>query len=66
MNWFLEKRLDYIKERLSKRGYINRQDIMDKFSVSMPTASHSLREYVKRNPDSIKYNYKAKRYERVN
>ena len=63
MSWFLEQRMVFIAEALNVFGYINREHLERKFSISTPQASSDLREYQKRHPLSMTYNKSMKRYE---
>lgn len=63
MNWFAEQRQAWIGEMLDVYGFINREHLELKFRISTPQASADLRAYAKANPDKIKYNASAKKYE---
>lgn len=63
MNWFQRHRQEWIAERIAEKGYINRQDIMDKFEISIPQASLDLRKFMEAMPELLEYNKTAKRYE---
>lgn len=63
MRWAQNQRLDFIRRRLRRPGFINRGHLMSKFGISMPQASTDLREFQKLNPAAMKYNLSAKRYE---
>lgn len=62
MNWFLERRLEWIAETLRVFGYINREHLEKKFDISTPQASVDLREFKRRNPGVVSYNVSTKRY----
>lgn len=62
MNWFLERRLEWIAETLRVFGYINREHLEKKFDISTPQASIDLREFKRRNPGVVSYNVSTKRY----
>ena len=62
MNWFVERRQDWIAETLRVFGYINREHIERKFGVSTPQASADLSRFQHQNPSRIAYDKSAKRY----
>jgi len=63
MNYFQKLRHDFITKFIEKNGYINRSDIVDEFSVSIPLASKDISVWMKKNPNKISYNKRLKRYE---
>ena len=66
MRYFEQQRHDFIAQRIQKPGFINRSDIMQKFGVSTPTASHDLTKFQDLHPGQMVYDATAKRYQRVN
>lgn len=62
MTWFVERRLEWIKESLEIFGHVNRGHIVKKFEVSVQQASHDLREAQHRWPDLMEYDMSGKRY----
>jgi len=64
-NWFAQHRQDWIEEVLTVFGFINRDHLIRKFSISVPQASKDLQTFQRDNPGSMVYNVKSKRYERV-
>jgi hypothetical protein len=62
MNWFQQHRLEWIAETLRVFGFINRQHIMRKFSMSMPQASLDLALFQKLHPGVAEYDLTAKRF----
>lgn len=62
-NWFVEQRLEWIRESVRVFGYVNRQHVMKKFGISMPQASKDLGLFQKRFPGEASYNLSAKRFE---
>lgn len=60
--WSVEKRLEFIDFRLFWEGQINRADIMERFSVSVPQASKDLSLYQETAPKNLDYDHKKKRY----
>lgn len=63
-NWFVEFRMDWIRESVLIFGQINRENICLKFGVSVPQASKDIQKVMERWPDLMTYNRSAKRYER--
>lgn len=62
MRWGLSKRLEFIEFRLFWEGAINRADIVETCSVSVPQASKDLALYQERAPGNVEYNNRAKQY----
>ena len=62
LRWGVEQRLEFIEFRLFWEGSINRSDIIDTFSVSVPQASKDLSLYRERAPGNMKYDPRKKRY----
>jgi len=62
MRWGVEKRLEFIEFRLFWEGGINRADIMERFSVSVPQASKDLSLYEEKAPGNLVYDKRQKRY----
>jgi predicted DNA-binding transcriptional regulator YafY len=60
--WGVERRLEFIEFRLFWEGGINRSDIVDEFSVSIPQASKDLSLYQEQAPANIRYDKSQKRY----
>lgn len=63
MNWFTDRRQEWIAETIHIFGFINREHLERKFGISTPQASHDLRTFQKEHPDLVIYNASAKRYE---
>ncbi len=63
MRWFERHRQEWIGDRIAAVGYINRSDVMEKFEVSIPTASRDLRVFQENHPGILHYNLTLKRYE---
>lgn len=63
MRYHIKERLDFITEKLKKSKKINRSDLIDKFGISMVTASHDLRNYQKIN-GKLEYDSAGKFYKR--
>lgn len=66
MNWFENQRVAFIAEMLHVYGFINREHLMRKFSISMPQASKDLRSFQRASSGAMSYNLSAKRYESTN
>jgi predicted DNA-binding transcriptional regulator YafY len=60
--WSIEKRLEFIDFQLYWNGQINRSDIMEKFSVSVPQASKDISLYREAAPKNLEYNASEKYY----
>jgi len=58
----IRERLEFIDFRLFWEGRINRADIMERFSISMPQASKDLSMYESIAPGNLFYDVSAKRY----
>ena len=63
MNWFEQHRQEWIEEMLAVYGFINRDHLMRKFSISQPQASKDLQTFQRLHPDAMRYNLTTKRYE---
>lgn len=64
--WFENQRVAFIAEMLHVYGFINREHLMRKFSISMPQASKDLSAFERRSAGGVRYNLSAKRYESTN
>ncbi len=62
LKWGVEKRLEFIEFRLYWEGAINRSNIMEQFSISLPQASKDLSQYQEIVPGNIEYDKSQKRY----
>jgi hypothetical protein len=62
LKWGVERRLEFIEFRLFWEGGVNRADIINRFSVSVPQASKDLTLYQERAPQNAIYDKRAKRY----
>ena len=62
MNWFCERRQEWISETVRVFGFINREHISRKFGVSIPQASIDLQSFQRANPGRVVYDASAKRY----
>lgn len=62
--WFIEARMEWIRESVTIFGFINLHHIMRKFGVSEPQAAQDLGRAQRRWPKLVQYNASTKRYER--
>ena len=60
--WSVEQRLAFIERRLYWEGQINRSDLVDHFSISVPQASSDLSAYDSAAPGNMYYDKSAKAY----
>jgi predicted DNA-binding transcriptional regulator YafY len=60
--WSVEQRLAFIERRLYWDGHINRSDLVDQFSISVPQASSDLSAYELAAPGNMHYDKSAKAY----
>lgn len=63
--WFVEHRIEWIKEILEIFGYISEDHIIRKFKISQSQARMDILRIVRLHPGLIEYNKPQKRYERV-
>jgi hypothetical protein len=61
VNWFAQHRQEWIQESLYVYGFINREHIMRKFSVSRPQASKDMQQYQRDNPGAARCSRKKAR-----
>lgn len=62
LNWSQDKRIEFIDFRLQWMGKINRHDLVEFFSISVPQASLDLARYIEWQPDNVFYDKKTKAY----
>lgn len=60
--WSVEQRLAFIERRLYWDGQINRSDLVNKFSISVPQASADLSTYEVVAPGNMRYDKSARAY----
>lgn len=58
----LRERLEFIEFRLYWEGSINRNDLTDRFGISMPQATLDLKEYQSLAPESLVYDVTKRQY----
>lgn len=61
--WAARQRLRYIETCAWWKGIVNRNDLVELFSISMAQASSDMQAYLEQNPNSMTYNLRQKRYE---
>jgi hypothetical protein len=62
MRWGVEKRMEFIEFRAFWEGGVNRSDLTEQFSISVPQASVDLSMYQNIAPGNLQYNASEKRY----
>jgi len=62
MRWCEQYRQDWIAETLRVFGYINREHLERKFSISTPQASLDLARFRRAHPTAMTYDVSGKRY----
>lgn len=60
MRWAERQRIDFIRKTIETRGWIIRQDIVDKFGVSKGQATQDIAKAREENPGLIEYDRNAK------
>lgn len=61
-SWGIEQRLEFIELRLFWEGRLNRNDLVQRFGISVPQASADLARYEERAPGNLLYDKSAKTY----
>lgn len=62
LRWSVERRLQFIEERLFWLGDVNRGDLIQRFGVSPSQASKDIARYFELKPTGVAYDKSAKRY----
>ena len=62
MRWAQKQRLAFIGECLLSGGVVNRRDLVQRFSVSVPQASIDIRCFNEAHPGAMRYDLKRKAY----
>lgn len=62
MSWFKRQRQDFIRAQLETFGMIRRQQIVDKFEVTLAVASADIQAFIAAHPGTIDYDRTAKCY----
>jgi hypothetical protein len=65
VRWAQQQRMNLIAQRLLTCGFVNRRDLMQTFGISAQQASKDLQLFLFRSPNSMRYNLRSKRYERI-
>lgn len=65
MRWAQVQRLRFVGHLVETVGRVNRSDLMEKFSISMPQASTDLNAFLRLNPGILTYDTTAKCYRRA-
>ncbi len=60
--WSALQRLQFIEFRLLWEGHVNRSDLMEAFSISVPQSTIDFREYMDRAPGNMDYNKRRRQY----
>ena len=60
--WGIRRRLEFIELKSYWEGRLNRKDLIDHFSISVPQASSDLRRYQEICPTNLKYDKSGKFY----
>lgn len=58
----MRQRQDFIRAQLETFGMIRRQQIVDKFDVTIQVASADIQQFIADHPDCIDYDRSAKCY----
>lgn len=62
MTWFMRQRQDYIRAQLETYGMIRRQQLADKFEITIAVASADIQTFIANHPDAIDYDRSTKCY----
>lgn len=62
VKWSQERRLQFIDFRLQWEGRINRRDVTDFFSISVPQASADISRYAELAPQNLRYDSSSRTY----
>ncbi len=62
MNWFAQRRQEWIGEMLEVYGFINRFHLARKFGISTAQAANDFRAFHKNRPDAMRYLARKKIY----
>lgn len=60
--WSLERRLQFIDFRLRWEGRLNRRDLIEYFSISVPQASMDISRYTELAPGNLNYDLSSRSY----
>jgi hypothetical protein len=62
VSWGLDRRLQFIDFRLRWEGRLNRTDLIEHFSISMPQASLDIARYLELAPGNLEYDRRSRTY----
>lgn len=62
LSWCAEQRQIWIADMLAVYGFLNREHLQRKFSISQPQASHDLRTFLRTHPHAVTYDQSRKCY----
>ncbi len=60
--WSALQRLQFIEFRLLWEGHVNRSDLIEAFSISVPQSTLDFREYLERAPGNMDYDKRLRHY----
>jgi hypothetical protein len=60
--WSALQRLQFIEFRLLWEGHVNRSDLIEAFSISVPQSTLDFREYMERAPGNMDYDKRLRHY----
>lgn len=60
--WSAVQRLQFIEFRLLWDGHVNRSDLIEAFSISVPQSTLDFREYMERAPGNMDYDKRRRHY----
>lgn len=60
--WSALQRLQFIEFRLLWEGHVNRSDLIEAFSISVPQSTLDFREYLERAPGNMDYDKRRRHY----
>lgn len=62
LTWSALQRLQFIEFRLLWEGHVNRSDLIEAFSISVPQSTLDFREYMDRAPGNMDYDKRLRHY----
>ena len=62
LTWSAIQRLQFIEFRLLWEGHVNRSDLIEAFSISVPQSTLDFREYMERAPGNMDYDKRLRHY----
>jgi len=61
-DWFVRHRQEFIRDHIRTFGIIRRQDIADRFELTVQIASSDIARFIDAHPGALVYDGKAKMY----